>query len=376
MCIRDSERRAVFEGLKERLHDDQIRQVEIRSEMDRLRERILQEFEIDLEVEAPKRLASLEGGDSSVPAQAAVEGAPAAAPAADLEIEVEGEGESEGEGEGEAEGKAEGEGEGERGGEPAVRGPLDPEAARVQIEELRRKLADIGPVNFLASEEYDRQRERLLFHRKQQEDLRKARTDLLQAIAQINETAGRMFLETFETARQNFRATFEFLFPGGEADVALAGEDPLECGIDITARPRGKKLEAIRLLSTGERSLTAIALLFGLYLVKPSPFCMLDELDAPLDDANIGRFVTLLGHHRERTQFIVITHNKRTMEAADRLYGVTMQEPGISKIVSVRLSDVEAEILPVTAGAGGGVEGGTAGPDADAGAGGPERGQP
>ncbi len=231
----------------------------------------------------------------------------------------------------------------------AVPEALTEEDQRKQILLLREKLLSLGPVNFLAVEEFTKQKERLFFHRQQQDDLTKARNDLLQAIQRINETAGTMFRETFDAARVHFRSTFEFLFPGGEADITLTGEDPLEAAIEVTARPRGKKLEAIRLLSTGERALTAIALLFGLYLVRPSPFCILDELDAPLDDANIGRFVTLLRHFSERTQFVVITHNKRTMEASDRLYGVTMQQVGISKIVSVRLSETDGDLAPVIA---------------------------
>jgi len=149
--------------------------------------------------------------------------------------------------------------------------------------------------------------------------------------------ARRLFEETFTQVQENFATTFATLFPGGEAHLRLSGPDPLEADIEIMARPRGKRLSSINLLSSGERALTATALLFGLYLVKPSPFCVLDELDAPLDDANIDRFLALLKSFSNRTQFIVITHSKRTMEVADALYGVTMQEPGISKIVSVRL---------------------------------------
>jgi chromosome segregation protein len=289
------ELRSRLNNLQEQLHNDQVRELEIRSEMDRVRERILQEFKVDLAEEVEKRRQA---------------DATAGEPAAEESSEI------------------------------------DAEQQRRQVEELRQKLLKIGLVNFLAAEEYDRQKERLLFHRQQREDLRKARQDLLDAIAQINETAGRMFEETFEQARLRFREVFETLFPGGEADLLFLGDDPLEGTIEIKARPRGKKLEAIRLLSTGERALTAIALLFGIYLVKPSPFCILDELDAPLDDANIRRFVELLRHFSGRTQFVVITHNKRTMEAADRLYGVTMQEAGISKIVSVQLSDANDELTP------------------------------
>jgi chromosome segregation protein len=283
--------------------------------MDRLRERILQEFRVDLTEEA-RRAEEEKAERQRTEEQAAVEQA--------------------------AVGKAPGE-------EAAGEEQEDEEQQRLQIADLRQKLLKLGPVNFLAADEYADQKERLLFHRKQQEDLRKARQDLLDAIQQINETAGRMFKETFDLARLRFQETFESLFPGGEADLIFHGEDPLEGSIEIKARPRGKRLEAIRLLSTGERSLTAISLLFGIYLVKPSPFCILDELDAPLDDANIDRFVTLLRTFSERTQFVVITHNKRTMEASDRLFGVTMQTAGISKIVSVRLSDADWELSPAAA---------------------------
>ena len=146
-------------------------------------------------------------------------------------------------------------------------------------------------------------------------------------------------METFNAARTHFQNVFTELFRGGEADVRLTEENnPLESPIEIYARPRGKKFIGIRQLSGGERALTALALLFGLYLVKPSPFCILDEVDAPLDDANCGRFLRMIDRFKGRTQFIIVTHNKLTMEAADALYGVTMEEPGISKLVSVRLN--------------------------------------
>jgi chromosome segregation protein len=139
----------------------------------------------------------------------------------------------------------------------------------------------------------------------------------------------------------NFQTTFQALFEGGECDLRLEdGEDPLESPIDISASPRGKRTQRIHLLSGGERALTALALLFAIYLVKPSPFCVLDEVDAPLDEANIVRFLGMLQRFKERTQFVIITHHPRTMEAADWLYGVTMEEPGISSIVGVKLDDV------------------------------------
>jgi len=150
-----------------------------------------------------------------------------------------------------------------------------------------------------------------------------------------------MFMETFDAIKGNFAHVFQTLFGGGECDLRLANpDDPLESEIDIHAAPRGKRVQRIHLLSTGERYLVAVSLLFSIYLTKPSPFCLMDEVDAPLDDANVGRFIRLLEEFKESTQFIVITHNPRTMQAAEAVYGVTMQEPGVSTIVGVRLGEL------------------------------------
>jgi chromosome segregation protein len=213
---------------------------------------------------------------------------------------------------------------------------------RVELEELRKRLDEFGPVNMLAVSEHDEKKERFDFLTKQKQDLDEAKEALIQAIRRINKEARRLLSDTFEQVRENFKNTFTTLFDGGEADLFFVdSEDPLEANIKIVASPRGKKLHDISSLSSGERALVALSLLFGIYLVKPSPFCVFDEVDAPLDDANIGRFVKLLRSFTDRTQFIVITHNKKTMEAADNLYGVTMEEPGVSKIISVRLDDAE-----------------------------------
>ncbi len=220
-------------------------------------------------------------------------------------------------------------------------GGMTLEEAQASLEQARRDRDRLGPVNQLAIEEYEEKREHVAFVKKQRDDLNESRTALLDAIERINIEARRLFEETFGRLQENFARTFGTLFPGGEAHLRLSGSDPLEADIEIMARPRGKRLSSINLLSSGERALTATALLFALYLVKPSPFCVLDEVDAPLDDANIDRFLALLQSFSDKTQFIVITHNKRTMEVADCLYGVTMQEPGISKIVSVRLEGGE-----------------------------------
>ncbi|HSJ05619.1 MAG TPA: AAA family ATPase [Longimicrobiales bacterium] len=212
--------------------------------------------------------------------------------------------------------------------------------------ELQTVIADIerlGPINMLAMEEYEEESQRLEFLTTQRDDLTKARDDLQQAIREINRTAKELFNETFNAIRANFQTTFGTLFEGGECDIRLEDpDDPLESPIEISASPKGKRTQRIHLLSGGERALTALSLLFAIYLVKPSPFCVLDEVDAPLDEVNVQRFIGMLQTFKERTQFVVITHHPRTMEAADWLYGVTMEEPGISSIVGVRLDEVLA----------------------------------
>lgn len=215
-----------------------------------------------------------------------------------------------------------------------------PEELHEELREIVRKLERLGPVNMLAVEEHEEESARLDFFREQRDDLVEARDDLRSAIREINRTAKDLFEGTFEAIRENFRATFRRLFQGGECDIWLDDpQDPLESDIEIQASPRGKRTQRIDLLSGGERALTALALLFGIYLVKPSPFCVLDEVDAPLDESNIGRFIRLLQEFKDQTQFIVITHNPRTIEAADWIYGVTMEEPGVSSIVGVRLEE-------------------------------------
>jgi chromosome segregation protein len=219
-----------------------------------------------------------------------------------------------------------------------LEGPFDPQALEEELREIVVQIERIGPVNMLAVEEHEEESQRLKFLKEQHQDLVKARDDLRAAIRQINQTATELFVTTFEQIRANFRAVHTRLFEGGEADIWLGeDEDPLESPIEIHASPRGKKTQRIDLLSGGERALTALSLLFGIYLVKPSPFCVLDEVDAPLDENNIGRFIRLLDEFKQQTQFVVITHNPRTIEAADWIYGVTMEEPGVSTIVGVRL---------------------------------------
>jgi chromosome segregation protein len=220
----------------------------------------------------------------------------------------------------------------------------EPEAWRAEARETAAQLEALGPVNMLAVEEYAEESRRLEFLLEQQKDLLAARDDLVSAIRQINRTAREVFLGTFTTIRENFQRTFPSLFQGGECDVWLADpSDPLESPIEIHASPRGKKTQRIHLLSGGERTLTALALLFAIYLVKPSPFCVLDEVDAPLDESNVGRFLHLLQDFKADTQFVVITHNTRTMEAADWVYGITMQEAGVSSLVGVELEGAWAQ---------------------------------
>jgi chromosome segregation protein len=206
-----------------------------------------------------------------------------------------------------------------------------------QIEALQQKLDEIGPVNLVAIEEYEETEQRYQFLSKQNDDLVSAKAQLLEVINRINVQTRQMFIETFEKVRENFRLMFTEVFGGGKADLILSDEnDVLESGIEIMARPPGKQLQSISLLSGGEQTMTAVSLLFSIYQVKPSPFCVLDELDAPLDESNINRFVRVLQRFITNSQFIVITHNKRTIGMADVLYGVTMEERGISKIVSVK----------------------------------------
>lgn len=215
------------------------------------------------------------------------------------------------------------------------------EQAQQEVKDIKEKIRSLGPVNFAAFEEYQKEKERLDFITNQRNDLIESEKTLVQTIEEINATAQREFLSTFEKIRENFIATFKGLFDeGDECDLQLEKDvDPLEARIEITAKPRGKRPTSIDLLSGGEKTLTAIALLFAIYLVKPSPFCILDEVDAPLDDSNIDRFARIIRKFSDNTQFIIVTHNKRTMEAANAMYGVTMEEQGVSKLVSVRFNE-------------------------------------
>ncbi len=210
------------------------------------------------------------------------------------------------------------------------------------IADTKKKIHDLGPINNLAIEEYRDLKKRFEYYISQKKDIEKAREDILSVIEDINKTSVEMFLKTFQGIKKNFSEIFKQLFEGGDATVELVDvENILESGIDIMVRPPGKKLKNINLLSGGERALTAIALLFATYMEKPSPFCFLDEIDAPLDEQNIGRFVKMMKEFARNTQFIIVTHNKKTMSIGEAIYGVTMEEPGVSKIVSLKMEKVE-----------------------------------
>ncbi len=214
--------------------------------------------------------------------------------------------------------------------------------AQARLETITQRIAALEPVNLIADEEYRELDERLGFLRTQHDDLSSSMRDLEKALRGMTRTAQERFLEAFEAINRNFQDLFARLFEGGRAELRLVeapeGGDPLDTGIEMVAQPRGKRLQAISLLSGGEKALTGLALLFAIFYYRPSPFCLLDEVDAPLDDANIHRFTRVLRELSGQTQFIVITHNRKTMEAADVLYGVTMEEPGLSRIVSVSLA--------------------------------------
>ena len=215
--------------------------------------------------------------------------------------------------------------------------PADADALESLIADMKARMESMGPVNLIAIEEHREHEERHAFLTQQQDDLVKAKEQLVEMIGKINQTTTDLFSDTFNKVNANFKDMFTKLFGGGTAHLVLVDEgDVLESGIEIVARPPGKKPTTVSLLSGGERTLTAVALLFSLYLVKPSPFCVLDELDAALDDTNIGRFVSIVQGFLNRSQFIIITHNRQTIAASNVLYGVTMEKHGISKIVSVR----------------------------------------
>ncbi|MBI5495835.1 MAG: AAA family ATPase, partial [Deltaproteobacteria bacterium] len=213
------------------------------------------------------------------------------------------------------------------------------------VVDLRRQIDNMGEINLTAIDECRDVEERHTFLSNQQDDLTHALNQLERAITKINKTTKRRFAEAFEAINQKFTDVFPRLFRGGKAWLQMTNpDDLLETGIEIFAQPPGKKVQSVQLLSGGEKALTAVSLVFSIFLIKPSPFCLLDEVDAPLDEANVTRFNELVRDVSALSQFIIITHNKRTMEIADNLYGITMEEPGISKLVNVRVNVAEMQV--------------------------------
>jgi chromosome segregation protein len=218
--------------------------------------------------------------------------------------------------------------------------PRPDDVSRARIDELVRLIERMGSVNLDATRELAEAEERYAFYTTQKCDLEKALSDLQRALHQMNRESRRLFEETFEAVNSRFKEIFPRMFQGGRAELRMTNpDDLLETGIDIIAQPPGKKLSNIELMSGGEKALTAVSLIFAIFQIKPSPFCILDEVDAPLDDANVARYNETVRSMTDRSQFILITHHKRTMQMVDVLYGVTMPEAGVSKIVSVRIND-------------------------------------
>ena len=225
------------------------------------------------------------------------------------------------------------------------------DADRARAEELRRLIERMGEVNLTAIDEYTEQEKRSRFFVEQKDDLDRALEQLEEAIAQMNRESKKRFKETFDAVNENFERIFPRLFRGGKGSLQLSNpDDMLETGVEIVAQPPGKKLVNLEAMSGGEKTLTAVTLLFSLFMYRPSPFCLLDEVEAALDEANVIRLCDLVRDLTDRSQFIMITHNKRTMSMADVLYGVTMQEPGVSKLVGVKLKKTETPTLPLETG--------------------------
>ncbi|MES4792062.1 MAG: chromosome segregation protein SMC, partial [Chloroflexota bacterium] len=224
---------------------------------------------------------------------------------------------------------------------------FDLAAAKARIDQLRTKVDNLGPVNLMAIDELREVEQRLAFLVSQKADIELAVTDLQSAIAEIKRRSRERFAEAFQIINRNFGEMFTELFGGGHGEMRLIDEtDILESGIDIIAQPPGKRLQNVLLLSGGEKAMAALALVMAIFKYRPSPFCLLDEVDAPLDEANVGRFGEVLREFATRSQFIIITHNRGTMEVADTLFGVTMQEPGVSTVLSLRLAEAVAAVEP------------------------------
>jgi chromosome segregation protein len=286
--------------LRDSRSKEQVRQAELQLRIDNLTERVSRRYQINLRESSPDQAAFEKTLRAQLKRNDKVEGEAPATP-----------------------------------GSPQ----LAPPDVEKLIGDLRTQLDNMGPVNLDAVHEYDELEERYKFLETQNNDLTNSRRELLDVIAQINSTTKKLFSETFAQVRITFREMFAELFGGGRADLSLLDEnDPLNCGVEISAKPPGKQLQSVSLLSGGERSMVAVALLFAIYMVRPSPFCILDEVDAAMDEGNINRFIRVLDRFVKQSQFIIITHNKRTIAKADVLYGVTMEERGVSKLVGMKLT--------------------------------------
>jgi chromosome segregation protein len=297
-------RRKALSDLHEKRGKEEVRQTQMQLKIESLAEHVMRRYQVDLREFAPDRYAFTK----TLRAQLKQRGKP----------------------------------EGETITDDAT--VLNEAELREVIDQLTRQLDAMGPVNLDAVHEYDELEERHTFLETQNADLTNSRRELLDVIARINQTTEKLFAETFAQVRINFREMFAELFGGGRADLTLLDEnDALSCGIDIIAKPPGKQLQSVSLLSGGERTMTAVALLFAIYMVRPSPFCILDEMDAPLDESNINRFIRVLDRFVAQSQFVIITHNKRTIAKADILYGVTMEERGVSRLVGMRLTEAKSD---------------------------------
>ncbi len=223
----------------------------------------------------------------------------------------------------------------------------DPDKMADEIERIKKEIDRFGPVNLLAEQELEELKQRLAFLKSQRDDVKNSIESIKKAIEKMDEESRTLFMQAFEEVRENFKKTFSMLFEGGNADLRLQDMDnPLETGVEIFAQPPGKRLLNLNLLSGGEKALTSLAFLFALFLFKPSPFCVFDEVDAPLDDANLGRFLKFIDDMKPYTQFIIITHNPKTIEKADYIYGITMDEPGVSTVYSMRLDIINKSPKP------------------------------
>ncbi|HEY5185070.1 MAG TPA: AAA family ATPase, partial [Actinomycetes bacterium] len=313
---------AVLDQLTDSVHRDEVARAEQRLRIEQLEQRAVEELGVD-----PGTLIAEYGPDQPVPATVAA---------------PEPEAESEAPQEGAQEGAQEGTEPGEPASEPAPSVPYVRAEQEKRLRAAERALALLGKVNPLALEEFDALQERLQFLTEQLEDLKKTRRDLLDIVREVDERVEQVFTAAFHDTAREFEGVFSRLFPGGEGRLVLTDpSDMLATGIEVEARPPGKKVKRLSLLSGGERSLVAVALLVAIFKARPSPFYVMDEVEAALDDTNLGRLLTILEELRAASQLIVITHQKRTMEIADALYGVSMRGDGVTTVISQRLREVE-----------------------------------